>query len=160
MMTDKDLMINGIQPRINENIEHEDINQLEKQLLRENIKKVRNDDSGTEEDVKTEHLEDEERNIAKLMTDKDLMINGIQPRMDEHIEQSDDINNLFNDKELYNETKKHGGDEDEDQNELPTIKAHNKKKDKKKKQKDTEKDLYGEFENTNTRLAHNESDLY
>ena len=58
-MTDKDLMINGIQPRINENIEHEDFNQLEKQLLRDNIKKVRNDDSGTEEDVKTEHLEDE-----------------------------------------------------------------------------------------------------
>ena len=27
--------------------------QLEKQLLRDNIKKVRNDDSATEEDVKT-----------------------------------------------------------------------------------------------------------
>ena len=48
------------------------------------------------------------------MTDKDLMINGIQPRMEEHIEESEDVNNLFNDKELYNETKKHARDEDED----------------------------------------------
>ena len=62
--------------------------QLEKQLLRDNIKKVRNDDSATEEDVKTENLSDEERKIAKLMTDKDLMINGIQPRF-EDIEHED-----------------------------------------------------------------------
>ena len=74
------------------------------------------------------------------MTDKDLMINGIQPRMEEHIEESEDVNNLFNDKELYNETKKHARDEDEDQHELPTIKAQ-KKKDKKKKPKETAKDL-------------------
>lgn len=75
---------------------HHNIHHLEKELLRENRKKIKNDSSDTDEDMKEENLSDEGKEIVKFMDDKDLIINGIQPKR-EDIEQGDS-NNLFNDK--------------------------------------------------------------
>ena len=65
------------------------------------------------------------------------MINGIQPRKNEDIKETD-INNLFNDKELMENEMglKKIKEGDEEDNELPTIKNKSKKdKNKKKKRK-------------------------
>ena len=66
-------------------------------------KKVNNDDATEDNDARTEDLGDAERDITNNLGDKDLVINGIQPRYDgiDDIRLSNNNGNLFDDKELY-----------------------------------------------------------
>ena len=68
------------------------------------------------------------------MGDKDLVINGIQPRYDDNIRISDggNMNGLFDDKELFGGDNKGKKGEyqvkDEDDDELPVMKMQERRK--------------------------------